>query len=121
MAIIQSLLDIDVYKFYMWQYAFHKYPHARVKYNFKCRTPDVRLAKVIDKGRLIEELDHVRSLRFSQDELDYLASLQSDNKQIFKRDFRDHLSRIRLLQYDLEEVDDSFKIEFEGYWSWIIA
>ena len=72
--IIQSLLDTDLYKFTMMQVVLHQYPAAQVEYRFRCRTPGVDLAPLV--GRIREELDHLCSLRFADDELAYLRSLR---------------------------------------------
>ena len=71
--IIQSLLDTDLYKFTMMQVVLHQYPAAEVEYRFRCRTPGVDLVPLITRIR--EELDHLCSLRFGDDELAYLRTL----------------------------------------------
>jgi len=102
----------------MCNFIRHYYPSVEVGYSFKCRTPNVSLAKLIDEGRLREELDHVRSLGFRTDEVRYLGSLKADNQHIFNRSFLNHLTEVQVLPYyHLEVVDDTFKIEFEGRWS----
>ncbi len=72
--IIQSLLDTDLYKFTMMQVVLHQYPAAQVEYRFRCRTPGVDLAPLVTRIR--EELDHLCSLRFGDDELAYLRTLR---------------------------------------------
>ncbi len=87
--IIQSLLDTDLYKFTMMQAVLHQYPGAIVQYRFKCRTPGIDLAQFIDQ--INAEIDHLCRLRFSAEELDYLASLR-----YMKKDFIDFLGLFRL-------------------------
>jgi len=88
--IIQSLLDTDLYKFTMMQAVLHQYPGALVQYRFRCRTPDVDLRHCL--ARINDEIDHLCSLRFSTEELDYLGALR-----FIKPDFIDFL---RLFQLD---------------------
>lgn len=87
--IIESLLDTDLYKFTMMQVVLHQYPAANVEYRFRCRTPDVDLVPLI--GRIREELDALCSLRFQEDELDYLRALR-----FIDSDFVDFLGLFQL-------------------------
>jgi len=83
--IIQSLLDTDLYKFTMMQVVLHHFPGAQVEYRFKCRTPGVDLARHIDEIRA--EVADLASLRFRDDELQYLRSMR-----FLKSDFVDFLA-----------------------------
>ncbi|RMH87747.1 nicotinate phosphoribosyltransferase [Lysobacter pythonis] len=87
--IIQSLLDTDLYKFSMMQAVLHRYPGAQAEYRFKCRTPGVDLARHLDE--ISSQIDHLCTLRFSTDELDYLRGLR-----YVKPDFVDFLELFRL-------------------------
>jgi nicotinate phosphoribosyltransferase len=84
--IIQSLLDTDLYKFTMWQALLHRHPAAQAEYRFICRTrPEFPLALLV--AEVQRQIDHLCSLRFHQDELDYLGQLR-----YIKPDFVDFLS-----------------------------
>lgn len=72
--IIESLLDTDLYKFTMMQVVLHQYPAAEVEYRFRCRTPGIELASLVERIR--EELDALCSLRFTDTELDYLRGMR---------------------------------------------
>ena len=89
MPIIESLLDTDLYKFSMMQAVLHQFPAAQVEYKFKCRTPDVPLAKYANE--IQEEIHHLCALRFTEDELRYMRSLR-----FIKSDFVDFLELFRL-------------------------
>ena len=41
--IIESLLDTDLYKFTMQQAVWSRFPQAKVRYRFQCRTKGVDL------------------------------------------------------------------------------
>ena len=82
--IIQSLLDTDLYKFTMMQVVLHHFPGAQVEYRFKCRTEGVDLRPELPG--LERELADLCSLRFRDDELDYLRNLR-----FMKSDFVDFL------------------------------
>ena len=72
--IIESLLDTDLYKFTMMQCVLHQFPWASVEYRFRCRNEGVDLTPYVDEVKT--EVDHLCSLRFTDDELDYLRSLR---------------------------------------------
>ena len=73
--IVQSLLDTDLYKFNMDQVIFHKHTNLTGEYYFKCRN-----AGVVFTREMLEEInaqiDHLCSLRFRREELDYLRSIR---------------------------------------------
>ena len=70
--VIRSLLETDLYKFSMLQAILHAYPMNTAEYRFVCRnTPAFPLAELADAVNA--QLDHLCSLRFTPDELDYLA------------------------------------------------
>jgi len=109
--IINSLLDTDFYKFTMGQYAWEYYPDTKVKYAFINRTK-VKLAKSIHVCDLIEELDHVRNLKLTMEDINYLNSLN-----IFSKDYLIFLSTINLPPVYVSEKDGDLIIETEGKWS----
>ena len=73
--IIESLLDLDFYKLTMGQLVFYLYTLIPVKYGFKNRTKKVVLTKFIKLSALKRELDHARTLRFTEKEIDYLRGM----------------------------------------------
>ncbi|MDN5844359.1 MAG: nicotinate phosphoribosyltransferase [Alcaligenaceae bacterium] len=84
--ITRSLLDTDLYKFTMWQAMLHRHPSAQAEYHFICRNrPDYPLAEL--EAEVNAQLDHLCTLHFTQDELDYLGRLR-----YIKPDFTDFLA-----------------------------
>ena len=73
--IVISLLDTDLYKFNMNQVMFHKHTNLNGTYIFKCRNQNV-----VFTPEMVEEInaqiDHLCTLHFSDEELDYLNSLR---------------------------------------------
>ncbi len=108
--IIQSLLDTDFYKYTMGQYAWKYYPNVKVKYAFINRTK-VKLANHVIITDLIEELDQVRNLKLTMDELNYLNSLN-----IFSKDYLNFLSILKMPPVYVSEKDKELVIETEGTW-----
>ena len=73
--IVLSLLDTDLYKFNMDQVIFHRHTDLCGEYYFKCRNENV-----VFTPEMLEEInaqiDHLCTLRFTRDELDYLRSIR---------------------------------------------
>lgn len=73
--IIVSLLDTDLYKFNMNQVMFHKHTNLNGTYMFKCRNKDVVFTEeMLDE--INAQIDHLCTLTFTDEELDYLQSLR---------------------------------------------
>lgn len=110
--IITSLLDTDLYKFTMMQVVLHHFPAARVQYRFQCRTPDVDLSPYLDEIR--QEVRELCQLRFTEDELSYLAGLR-----FMKSDFIDFLRLFQLQERYIRiepGAEGGLSIEVEGPW-----
>ena len=111
--IIKSLLDTDLYKFTMQKTVLHQFPHANdVEYHFKCRTPNVNLVDYINE--INKEIDHLCTLTFSEEELNYLGSLR-----YIKPDYIAFLTIFRL-QRKYIKVDDigngEIDVTIKGPW-----
>ena len=73
--IITSLLDTDLYKFNMNQVMFHKHTNLNGTYLFKCRNKGVVFTpEMVDE--INAQIDHLCTLSFTKDELDYLSSIR---------------------------------------------
>ena len=73
--IIQSLLDSDLYKFNMNQVMFHTHTNLVGEYDFKCRNEGVVFThEMLDE--INAQIDHLCTLRFTDDELNYLRSIR---------------------------------------------
>ena len=73
--IVNSLLDTDLYKFNMDQVIFHKHTDLCGQYYFKCRNKDVVFTKEM-ADEINAQIDHLCTLRFKNEELDYLRSIR---------------------------------------------
>lgn len=88
--VFTSLLETDLYKFTMLQALLHAYPATQAEYHFLCRNePAYPLAELA--GEVQAQIDHLCSLRFTDDELAYLRTLR-----YMKSDFIDYLSLFQL-------------------------
>jgi nicotinate phosphoribosyltransferase len=87
--VITSLLETDLYKFTMWQTMLHRHPQTQSEYTFVCRNQSAYpLADLLPEVN--EQLDHLCTLTFHADELDYLRGLR-----FIKSDFVDFLRIFR--------------------------
>ncbi len=114
--IIESPLDTDIYKYTMGQFVFLCYPNVTVRYAFKNRTKGIKLGKFIDIGRLREELDHVKTLTYSNSDLHYLRGTNEYQERMFTEPYLEFLKGLKLPDYNLEVVDSEIKLEFSGKW-----
>ena len=88
--VIKSLLETDLYKLTMLQPMLHSMPANQAEYRFVCRNesayPLARLKDDVEK-----QLEALCTLRFTEEELAYLAE-----KRYFKSDFIDFLRIFQL-------------------------
>jgi nicotinate phosphoribosyltransferase len=89
-VVINSLADTDMYKLTMLQTKLHKFPGAYGKYRFKDRNEDIDLTPYLDE--INKELDHLCTLRFTDEEIDKLHGKQFP---YFKEDFVNWLEDFR--------------------------
>lgn len=108
--IITNLLTDDLYKKTMQQVMLHRMPTNQAKSRFVCRnTPEFPLSELADQVN--EQLDHLCTLRYQEDELDYMGAMT-----YFKPDYIDFL-RIFQLQRRYISVStngDILNIDAEG-------
>ncbi len=87
--VVRSLLETDLYKFSMWQALLHWHPGAQTEYEFRCRNKTAYpLAEL--KDEVERQLDHLCTMSFAEEELDYLRTLR-----YIKSDFVDFLTVFR--------------------------
>lgn len=114
--IIRSLLDLDAYKLLMGQILHELFPTVSVAWEVKNRTVSVKLAEEIDIKELKQQLDHARTLRFTQSELIWLQGQTFFGEEgIFKPAFIHVLKTFRLPGYVLNQNDNGqFELRFLG-------
>jgi nicotinic acid phosphoribosyltransferase len=75
--IVVSLLDTDLYKFNMDQVIFHKHTDLSGEYYFRCRNKGVTFTRDMYE-EINAQIDHLCTLTFTKDELDYVNWLPAD-------------------------------------------
>jgi nicotinate phosphoribosyltransferase len=115
--IVRSVLDTDFYKLLMAQTIFRRHRNVRVTFGIINRSKDVPLARLIDKGALREQLDHIRTLSLSRGESTWLrGNMFYGKRQMFAPEFIEWLEGFRFPAYHLEEQGDQLELTFEGPW-----
>ena len=117
--IVRSLLDTDFYKLLMLQFIWKNFPRIHVTSEVTNRTVSVRLAEQIPQSMLIEQMEHVRDLRFRRSEIIWLAgNTFYGTRSIFEPAFLEWLERdFRLSDYTVTERDGQLVVRFEGLWT----
>ncbi|HEY0262931.1 MAG TPA: nicotinate phosphoribosyltransferase [Granulicella sp.] len=116
--IVRSLLDTDFYKLLMLQYIWKNFPEVHVTSEIVNRTVSVRLSEQVPLNALIDQMEHVRSLRFRRSELVWLAgNTFYGTRSIFQPAFLDWLEHeFRLSEYEVVEHQGELTIRFSGLW-----
>ena len=111
--IINSLLETDLYKFSMGQAIFHQASEYETTWSFKCRNKDVVFTSEM-VAEIREQIQAFCNLRFTEDELQYLASIKW-----LKKSYINHLRlwKPNFNEFDIREGGNSgLIIEAKGTW-----
>ena len=84
--IITSLIETDQYKLNMWQVFLHQFNKDKVVWAFKCRNVGVKFTPEMI-AEIRKQIDYYCTLRFTEDELQYLQK----NLPWLTEDFIDYL------------------------------
>jgi nicotinate phosphoribosyltransferase len=117
--IVRSLLDTDFYKLLMLQFIWKNFPATHVASEVANRTVKVRLADRVGAAALIEQMEHVRGLKFRRSELIWLAgNTFYGTRSIFQPAFLDWLEHdFALSGYTVSEHDGQLVLRFSGLWT----
>jgi nicotinate phosphoribosyltransferase len=117
--IIRSLLDTDFYKLLMLQFIWKNYQDIPVTFSLINRTKSVKLAEEIDFSELLFQLNHLRTLSFTNSELIWLAGNTFYGvRNIFEPKFIEWLRHFKLPDFSIMRHPTNGQIEliFEGDW-----
>lgn len=109
--IIPALTYLDLYKITTLYFAWKFYPEVQTEFAWTNRTTNMPLAKIIDMGRLRQEFNHIKSLKFSDGEIAYLRDLN-----LFEEDFLTYLKTFRMSDFELGERDGQIEFRVGGSW-----
>lgn len=109
---IDSLLDTDLYKYTMSQYAWTHYPSDEVTFRFTNRTRDVKLGQELNLYKLETELIRVQGLKFTAGEIEYLRSLG-----LFNDTYLEALQDLLVLpEVHINRFDGHLDLRTTGLW-----
>jgi nicotinate phosphoribosyltransferase len=117
--IVRSLLDTDFYKLLMLQFIWKNFPQVHVTSEVTNRTVKMRLAERVGAAALIEQMEHVRQLKFRRSELVWLAgNTFYGTRSIFSPAFLEWLENdFKLSEYVVSEHDGQLVLRFSGKWT----
>ncbi|WP_300619277.1 nicotinate phosphoribosyltransferase [Dokdonella sp.] len=116
--IVRSLLDTDFYKLLMLQLIWRRHAPVQATFEMINRSRAVRLADTIPESELRAQLDHARTLRFTKNELIWLAgNTFYGRRQMFEPDFLAWLAEMRLPDYELTRAEGQYVLRFSGPWT----
>ena len=117
--IVRSLLDTDFYKLLMLQFIWKNFPDTPVTSEVTNRTVKMRLGERVGAEALIEQMQHVRQLKFRRSELVWLAgNTFYGTRSIFEPAFLEWLEHgFKLSDYVVSEADGQLVLRFSGLWS----
>jgi nicotinate phosphoribosyltransferase len=116
-GLISSLLDTDLYKLLMARWVLRHHPAVEVEFALVNRTRRVRLAEQLDLDELRQELERIRALRFSAEEVAALAGLRIGGQEVFPAPFLAQLQLLRLPPFELLVEDGQLRLSFRGPWA----
>ena len=115
--IIKSLLVNDVYKCFMSRFALTKptdYYDRMVRYRFTNRTKSVPLADIVSLQELTEQLETVRKLTFTEEEIAFIGTI---NPRFSDPSYQEALRAVRLPEFDLQaKGDGQLDLTVAGKW-----
>ena len=108
--IITSLLDTDLYKYTMQQLMVLRYPEARARMAFRCRSGQLQ----VSVQELRRQIDLLAGLKLSESELSWLSELP-----FIKSEFVDWLRNFHLKpeSVSVKESNSHLDIEVVGNWA----
>ena len=110
--IIETLMEVDTYKFLMMYFIWTYVPFVQVTFSFTNRTIKVKLGDYVSAERLKDELSAVRTLRITDRIIDYLRA-----KGIFSEEFLMDMRTIVLPEPQIiRRGDGQFDITVSGIW-----
>jgi len=115
---IESLLDTDFYEFLMQQVFVNKYADVTGKFKFKCRNRYLYYESF--KKNLHRALEHLFELRFTNDEIEYLANIQTKSgTYLFQKNGDSYLEFLRNFRLNSDYLNvygynNELQIEIEG-------
>lgn len=113
-SIIESLLDTDFYKFTMARFVYERWSQVQARYALHCRTKDARLPELVYPDELSDQLEHVLSLKFWDDELAYLRG--NPTCPLGGEFIELGLGRLRPADVEVGRDGDGLRIEIAGRW-----
>lgn len=116
--IITSLIETDLYKLNMWQVFLHQFNKDKTVWAFKCRNSDVKFTPEM-VAEIRRQIDFYCTLRFTEDELQYLRKnlpWLTDDFLDYLRSWQPRRSEILINEDNIQAYNDcGLAIECRGF------
>ncbi len=113
---VQSLLDVDFYKFTMGQFIHRFYPDVEVTFELILRDKSINLWKYVDINELRQSFEYVQSLSLGMTDIFYLRGIDLYDKYLFNEEYLNFLKKLKLSPPSIVKYDGALKITFKGKW-----
>ena len=114
---VQSLLDVDFYKFTMGQFIHRFYPDVLVTFKLTIRDKAIRLFKYVDESELRQSFEYISSLSLRKTDLYYLRGMDLYEKNMFSEDYLSFLKGLCLSGWKIEKKDGAIEVTFTARWA----
>jgi nicotinate phosphoribosyltransferase len=114
---ISSLLDLDLYKLTMGQFAWRHFPNVPVTYEFTNRTSSVAVVEHVPQSILEAQLKRIQNLSVSEAEIAYLKTVKVGERRTFTDDYLDSLRDLHLPDVHVSREDGQYHISTKGPWA----
>lgn len=113
---VQSLMDIDFYKFTMGQFIHRFYPDVEVTFKLIVRDKAIKLWKYVDLGQLQEAFEYIQSLTMRKTDIYYLRGMDLYDKYMFSEEYLTFLRSLHLSGFKIEKKDGNVEVTFTSRW-----
>lgn len=112
--------DLDYYKLTMGDVIYEQHPDTEVTFTLKNRNYSQPLSEYVSADALQSRLDDIRARGFSDEEIAYLAGLQSQQGEArFSQEYLDHLASLELpdVAISMNPVTGDLDVDTTGPWA----
>lgn len=113
---VQSLMDVDFYKFTMGQMIHRYYGDTETRFRLTVRDRDINVWRHIDESELAQAFEYVTSLRMRRTDLYYLRGMDVYGSNMFSEEYLAHLAVLALPPPIITHADGVRDLTFEGLW-----
>ena len=120
--IVRSRLDDDAYKWFMGATIYEKHPTTQVVFQLTNRSTNVRLAEHFSIGELREQLDHVKTLKYTPAEIIHMRGQSYyGHSGLFSDGYVNRMAISKLPDYELSVNEETGQFDLRSGGDWLDA